>query len=116
MYKASPDEDKVSRSTLMRAWNVTWKKVMRFRNVGQGKRCKHCARLDEERRSAMTDDEKSKVRGHSSRLDLCRSSSSLVSACHVRSLLHWTRRLRWRSRLTLMPFMLIALSMFEGTR
>ena len=48
----TPQCDQASRSTLWRAWTNRWDKYLRFRNIGQGKRCKICARLDEERTQA----------------------------------------------------------------
>ena len=51
----------MSKSTLLLAWNKRWKKCMPFRNIGQGKRCKECARLDEMRLQAVDDAEKAAV-------------------------------------------------------
>lgn len=48
----------VSRSTFLKVWNSQWKRYIKFRNVGQGKRCRICARLDEERLQATTHEEK----------------------------------------------------------
>ncbi len=37
---------------LLRAWKERWMKFLPFRNVvGQGKRCRVCARFDEERKA-----------------------------------------------------------------
>ena len=48
----TPQCDQASRSTLWRAWTNRWDNYLRFWNIGQGKRCKTCARLDEERTQA----------------------------------------------------------------
>lgn len=54
-------EQRVSKSTLYKVWKQNWERVLRFRNVGQGKRCKVCARLDEERVQATTDEERMQI-------------------------------------------------------
>jgi hypothetical protein len=61
LYSHANDETKVSKSTLLNSWNVAWKYVMPFRNVGQGKRCKVCAALSEERVQCVTKEEKDDV-------------------------------------------------------
>ena len=48
----------VSRSTLRKAWKGRWKRLMPFRNIGQGKRCAECCELDEERAQACSHEEK----------------------------------------------------------
>ena len=50
--------ERVSKSTLYTTWNSQWKKYMPFRNIGQGKRCRVCAQLDEARANATTRVEK----------------------------------------------------------
>jgi hypothetical protein len=50
--------ERVSKSTLFSVWKRNWCRVIRFRNVGQGKRCKLCAKLDEERAQATTEEER----------------------------------------------------------
>ena len=63
MYEAMvPVGEQVSKSTLSRVWTKRWKKFLPFRNVGQGKRCKVCAKIDEERRQATTIEERAAVR------------------------------------------------------
>jgi len=62
LYTAEHDDhQRVSKSTLYKAWAERWKKFIRFRNIGQGKRCKLCAQIDEERLNATTVDEKQAV-------------------------------------------------------
>ena len=61
-YEASTEPElRVSKSTLYKVWKQNWERVLRFRNVGQGKRCKVCARLDEERVQATTDEERMQI-------------------------------------------------------
>ena len=50
--------DATSKSTLLKVWNERWKKHLKFRNIGQGKRCRVCARLDEERLQATSQEER----------------------------------------------------------
>ena len=52
--------DQVSRSTFLAVWHERWERFLKFRNEGQGKRCKICARLDEERLQATTVEEKAR--------------------------------------------------------
>ena len=54
----SVEGDRASHSTFRKAWKETWSKLMPFRDVGQGKRCRECAQLDEEARQAITEEEK----------------------------------------------------------
>ena len=61
MHQAAEGNDAVSRSTLLKCWNGSWKRFLDFRNIGQGNRCKVCAKLDEERVSAVTPAEKAEV-------------------------------------------------------
>jgi hypothetical protein len=61
MHQAAEGNDAVSRSTLLKCWNGSWKRFLDFRNIGQGNRCKVCATLDEERVSAVTPAEKAEV-------------------------------------------------------
>ena len=62
MYEAMvPVGEQVSKSTLSRVWTKRWKKFLAFRNVGQGKGCKVCAKIDEERRQANTAKERAVV-------------------------------------------------------
>ena len=42
----------------MRCFKQNWSSLLAFRNDGQGKRCKICARLDEEYLQCVTDDER----------------------------------------------------------
>jgi hypothetical protein len=61
-YEASTEPvDRVSKSTLYKVWIRNWSRVMRFRNVGQGKRCKVCAKLDHERSQAVTEEERASI-------------------------------------------------------
>jgi hypothetical protein len=53
--------EQVSKSTLASVWHANWERFLKFRNEGQGKRCKICARLDQERLQAVTADEKARV-------------------------------------------------------
>ena len=50
--------EQVSKSTLYKAYRTTWSHVLKFRNIGQGKRCKICAKFDEERAQATTEEER----------------------------------------------------------
>ncbi len=62
MYHGSvPTDEQVSKATLYNSWNSAWKKVLRFRSTGQGKRCKVCAMLDEARSKATTAAEKQQL-------------------------------------------------------
>jgi hypothetical protein len=62
MYEAMvPVGEQVSKSTLLRVWNGRWKKFLAFRRFGQGKRCKVCARIDEERLQVTTAEERAAV-------------------------------------------------------
>ena len=45
----------------MKRYSEGWSKIMPFRSIGQGKRCKECARLDEERLQAISEEEKAQV-------------------------------------------------------
>ena len=49
-----------SKSTFERCWKH-WKKYLRFRNIGQGSRCKTCSRLDKERAEAVTAEDRQGV-------------------------------------------------------
>ena len=51
----------VSKSTFKKAWAKRWKQFLCFRHDFQQKRCKECARLDEERIQATTWEEKCRV-------------------------------------------------------
>ena len=51
----------VSRSCFLKRYNSVWAKVLVFRNVGQGKRCKDCARLDQLWAEAVDLDEKDNI-------------------------------------------------------
>jgi hypothetical protein len=57
----TPNSGQASRTTLFRAWSNRWENYLRFRNIGQGKRCKICARLDEERTQAADPDERASL-------------------------------------------------------
>ena len=57
-----PVKEQVSKSTLHRVWRTRWRKFLPVRNVGQGKRCKVCAKIDEERRQATMIEERAAVR------------------------------------------------------
>ena len=48
------------KSTFERCWKH-WKKYLRFRNIGQGSRCKTCSRLDKERAEAVTAEDRQRV-------------------------------------------------------
>ncbi len=62
MYQCQTDpEDRVSMSTVLRVWHERWEKILPFRHVGQGKRCRICARLDEERVQAVTLDARAAI-------------------------------------------------------
>ena len=50
----------VGTSLFYEGW-ANWGKYLKFRNVGQGKRCKVCAALDEERSQASSQAEKAEV-------------------------------------------------------
>ena len=56
-----PASEQVSRSTLYTCWSQRWKNYLQFRNIGQGKRCKICAALDERRLQATSEEEKARV-------------------------------------------------------
>ena len=51
----------VSKTTFFNVWNSHWCHFLKFRNTGQGKRCKKCAIFDEERVQATTATEKARV-------------------------------------------------------
>ena len=53
-----PVEDQVSQSSLKRAWYQRWNKFLLVRSADQGKRCKDCAKLDEERLQTVTIEER----------------------------------------------------------
>ena len=62
MYEASVAKgDTVSRATLYNVWSSSWKHVLKFRNTGQGKRCKVCAALDEARSKASSTEEREQL-------------------------------------------------------
>ena len=62
MYNVDQSEaDPVSRSTFIKCYKAHWAKVLIFRNIGQGKRCKVCARLDAERLLAMSKQERQEL-------------------------------------------------------
>jgi len=54
-------ENQVSQSVFMRVYHQRWEKFIGFRDIGQGKRCKECARLDEERTLATSTEERAEV-------------------------------------------------------
>ena len=45
----------------IQVWRQRWDKILVFRNVGQGKRCKICARHDEERAQATSQEDRLRV-------------------------------------------------------
>ena len=49
-----------SKATFERCWKQ-WKKYLRFRNIGQGSRCKICSQKDEERVQATSPEEQRRV-------------------------------------------------------
>ena len=62
MYEQSvAKDDAVCKTTLFRAWNCSWKNLLKFRNAGQGKRCKVCAALDEARSKASSTEERQQL-------------------------------------------------------
>lgn len=61
-YQAQTDvANQVSKSTLLKVWHARWSKYLPFRNIGQGKRCRVCAVIDEERVQATSPDERAQV-------------------------------------------------------
>ena len=54
--------DAVSYATLRRCWNDRWSQFLKIRDIGQGKRCRECAELSEERSQATTPDAIAAVR------------------------------------------------------
>ena len=69
--------EKVSRDTFTKAFNKHWKSVLCFKHDGQGTRCSICATMDEERRRAVSKEERQEVelrkRRHYERHDADRS-------------------------------------------
>ena len=62
LYEAQvPKSDQVSKSTFYNVWSLSWSKYMKFRNVGQGKRCRVCAALDEQRIKASSTEERVEI-------------------------------------------------------
>ena len=62
MYHAqTPVQSQVSKSTLLKCFRERWDKHLRFRGEGQGKRCKICARIDQERVQATNLQEQADV-------------------------------------------------------
>eukprot|EP00959_Pyramimonas_sp_CCMP1952_P117582 2458313-Pyramimonas_sp.AAC.1 len=62
MYEVSVAKvDKVSKATLYSVWNSSWKNVLKFRNSGQGKRCKVRAALDEAKSKASSTEERQQL-------------------------------------------------------
>jgi hypothetical protein len=59
-YEVELGANAASRSTFQRVWN-RWKKYIRFRNIGQGKRCRVCAHLDQMRTEALSSEDKAEV-------------------------------------------------------
>ena len=57
----TPKTVAVAKSTLKRVWRTRWKKFLNFRNVGQGNRCKVCAKIDEERCQATKAEERAAI-------------------------------------------------------
>ena len=57
----APASEQISRSALYGCWSHRWKKYLQFRGIGQGKRCKICAALDERRMQATSEEEKAQV-------------------------------------------------------
>jgi hypothetical protein len=51
-------EDRVSRSTLQRAWTKTWKQLIKILPTRTHARCNTCAELDEHKKRATTEDER----------------------------------------------------------
>ena len=51
-------DEAVARSTLKRCFDAQWSQFISRRNIGQGKRCKRCAELDERRQKATSQAEK----------------------------------------------------------
>ena len=58
LHERRAGDEAVSRSTLQKVWRSRWNKYMQFRTLGQGKRCKICAELDELIRKAVDPDER----------------------------------------------------------
>lgn len=55
LYKTDEKvSEKVSRDTFTKAFNKSWKSVLKFKNAGQGTRCSLCAEMDEERKQCTT--------------------------------------------------------------
>ena len=61
LHVQEPLEDQVSRSTLLRSWEDHWQAYMPFRKLGQGKRCKDCPAVEQERLNATTPEERAEV-------------------------------------------------------
>ena len=58
MHMMAPQEVRVSRSTLRRAWDNTWKHVIKIMPVRTHARCNRCAELDEYKKKVITDAER----------------------------------------------------------
>ena len=59
--KRIPTEDQASRSTLGRAWDLTWKHLLRIRPVSDHARCAECAELDERKKKAINEEERAQL-------------------------------------------------------
>ena len=51
----------MSRTTLFKVLKNRWATFLKFRDIGQGKRCNTCAALDEERLQATSQEEKDEI-------------------------------------------------------
>ena len=60
LHMAKPSTQQVSRTTLRRAWDSTWKHLIRIIPVRTHGRCAICAELDEFSRKAITEEERLK--------------------------------------------------------
>ena len=57
-YNSEQGDRAVSKSCFRNCYQSRWKQFLGFRRIGQGKRCRTCARLDALRKSATTPEEK----------------------------------------------------------
>jgi len=54
-------EERIGRTVFFSVYHERWERYIGFRNIGQGKRCKECARLDEERLLAVSTEERAEI-------------------------------------------------------
>ena len=61
MHKSELGINAVSRPTLKRCWETRWSSVIVIKNIGQGKKCRKCAIIEERRRKAVDQEDKARL-------------------------------------------------------